>query len=100
MAVILPAQGGATVGTVVPTEMLHVSNNGFIMRTRAALKALATVKENCNLRTRVGDARHPWLENRLREGHSDKKTNAEDGCTGPKCAQHRCNAFHSMNGHK
>ena len=42
MAVFLPGRGGVTSGTVTPTEIPHVSDNGNIMRVRAALKALAT----------------------------------------------------------
>ena len=41
MAVFLLGQDEVTSGTVTPTEIPHVSDNGNIMRVRAALKALA-----------------------------------------------------------
>ena len=37
----LPGRGGSTGGTVVPTEIPQVSYDGFIMRSRGALKPLA-----------------------------------------------------------
>ena len=42
MVVFLPGWGGVLSGTVTPTEIPHVSDNGNIMQVRAALKALAT----------------------------------------------------------
>ena len=42
MAVFLPGRAGLTSGTVTPTEILYVSNNGNIMPVKAALKVLAT----------------------------------------------------------
>ena len=38
MVVFLPGQGRVTSGTVTPTEIPHVSDNGNIMQVRAALK--------------------------------------------------------------
>ena len=41
MTVFLPVRGGVTIGTVTPTEIPYVSDNGNIMRVRAVLKTLA-----------------------------------------------------------
>ena len=81
---ILPGRGGLAGGTVIPSG----NPLGVLQRDHHAVKRrviASSLREGKPwlIKTRAEDALQPWSADRLQEGNSDKKTNAEAGCTEP-----------------
>ena len=81
---IPPGRGGLAGGTVIPSG----NPLGVLRRDHHAVKRrviASSLREGKPwlIKTRAEDALQPWSADRLREGNSDKKTNAEAGCTEP-----------------
>ena len=82
---MIPAgPGGLAGGTVIPSG----NPLGVLQRDHHAVKRrviASSLREGKPwlIKTRAEDALQPWSADRIREGNSDKKTNAEAGCTEP-----------------
>ena len=81
---IPPGRGGLAGGTVIPSgNPLGVLRRDHHAVKRRVIASSLRERKPWLIKTRAEDALQPWSADRLREGNSDKKTNAEAGCTEP-----------------
>ena len=96
---IPPGRGGLAGGTVIPSG----NPLGVLRRDHHAVKRrviASSLREGKPwlIKTRAEDALQPWSADSLREGNSDKKTNAEAGCTEPMAHNGSATQPRHMNG--
>ena len=96
---IPPGRGGLAGGTVIPSgnPLGVLRRDHHVVKRRVIASSLREGKPWL-MKTRAEDALQPWSADCLREGNSDKKTNAKAGCTEPMAHNGSATQPRHMNG--